>query len=523
VKTYFLYLFRINLLLCITAYQTTAQIQQEIFQRFIYDNPEQSKVGQKNREDLFAFYTALNFKWAWLKSADSTRRNDFLQELKNSTNLGLQESDYQASYIESIFTKKILLQTVEDSLVADLRITSTAIRFYRDIFYGTIPPVFGYDGLEYKPDCDYVVSSLADYLQQNKLQYLVSKISPSYPEVIPIINMMKWLSKILNDVNYREEKIVSSAVSTTNKPLVLKLFQLGIIDDINSTVSDKTIKLKLQQAQRLLNLLDDGTLRSTSIQQLNVPITTRFTQLTFSLNYFRWLQCVSGNQAVIVVNIPAAYLKVYKDYNIIFETRLIVGKKSTPTPTLTSRINEVILYPYWHVPNSIATKELLPAIKKNTDFLDAGNYQVLNKAGKILDPYTINWSNYSRQNFPFIIRQSTGCDNALGLLKLNFYNPAGVYLHDTPSKFLFMSGKRFFSHGCMRMENPFELGRMILRNNTEAIDTLEQKGCVRNQSPVTVAAVDKMPVIVWYNPAGVDSLGRVIFYKDVYSKFNWMK
>ena len=139
-----------------------------------------------------------------------------------------------------------------------------------------------------------------------------------------------------------------------------------------------------------------------------------------------------------------------------------------------------------------------------------------------MDPYSITWTALSTKYFPYIIRQSTGCDNALGLLKLNFYNPFGVYLHDTPNKYLFTLNKRFFSHGCMRMEKPMELGHLVLKNNGLAIDTLEQKGCLRNQSPIVVPAEERMPVIVWYNPVGVDDTRRIQFYEDVYEKFGWM-
>jgi len=138
-----------------------------------------------------------------------------------------------------------------------------------------------------------------------------------------------------------------------------------------------------------------------------------------------------------------------------------------------------------------------------------------------MNPYSINWHALSRSNFPYLIRQSTGCDNALGLLKLNFYNPFGVYLHDTPNKNLFLLNKRFFSHGCMRMEKPMEIGHLVLKNNHIAIDTLTQKACLKNQSPIRVKADENMPVIVWYNPAGIDTAGRIIYYEDIYEKFKW--
>ena len=171
-------------------------------------------------------------------------------------------------------------------------------------------------------------------------------------------------------------------------------------------------------------------------------------------------------------------------------------------------------------PRSIAVKELLPAIKRSRAVLDAGNYQLINASGKVISPAAINWPSMNASNFPYTIRQSTGCDNSLGLLKLNFFSPFGVYLHDTSNPALFMAGQRFFSHGCMRMEKPFELGHLLMKNNLIAIDTLEQKGCIRNQAPVTIKTEVKMPVVVWYTPAGVSNDQQVLFYPDPYDKFN---
>jgi murein L,D-transpeptidase YcbB/YkuD len=259
------------------------------------------------------------------------------------------------------------------------------------------------------------------------------------------------------------------------------------------------------------------------LEELNVPLSARVQQLELSINYYRWLSCLAKKQAVVVVNIPSACLKVYYNDTVVIGMRMIAGKPSTPTPTLSSTINEVILYPYWVVPHSIIAKEWLPAVKRNTGYIDANNFQVINNQGKIVNPDKVNWRSLSASGFPYMIRQSTGCDNALGLIKLNFYSPFGVYLHDTPDKGLFMLNKRYYSHGCMRMENPMQLGHLILKNNPIAIDTLEEKGCLLHQSPVTVAADVPMPIIVWYNPAGIDSAGRVIYYGDIYKKFKWIK
>jgi murein L,D-transpeptidase YcbB/YkuD len=361
---------------------------------------------------------------------------------------------------------------------------------------------------------------MARHIEYKELGKLLYVLQPPMAEVKVLRSAIVRLNKIIKDTTYREEPILSSKVSVTNKPLLRKLFCLGILDSLNKPLSDKSLQEKVKEGQKLFNLLDDGVLRSTYLQELNVPLTARLKQLSRAINYYRWLYCLTRKQPVVVVNIPAAYMKVYSEGNTIMEMRVIVGKPSTTTPTLASTITEVILYPYWMVPQSIATKELLPAIKRNPGYIDAHGYQVLNRQGRIMDPYSINWLALSSKNFPYLIRQSTGCDNALGLLKLNFHNPYSVYLHDTPSKSLFMLNKRFFSHGCMRMEKPTELAHLVMANNEIAIDTLTEKGCLRNQSPISIPAEVRLPVIVWYNTAGINTAGKIVYFEDVYHKFS---
>jgi murein L,D-transpeptidase YcbB/YkuD len=493
------------------------QITPERLLQFISDEKYSSNGEMKD------FYTRLNYHTAWIQKDNLYNRDILLKALGSSAGLGLAESDYPARYIDSLNNGTLHLLNSNDSLVAEIRITDAAMHFYKDLAYGNTKPSFGYNGLKYLPDDKDLPVILADFISNNKLPLLLTKLSPPFPEIILLEQKINWFYIIMADSNFHEEVIRSAQVNGNNKALVSKLHQLGLIIFPDLKISDSLLKVKVQEAQRQFSLPADGVLRSSTLQALNIPLSTRMKQLRLSVNYYRWLYGLIQNQSVIVVNIPAAYLKVYRDNKVILEMRIIVGKQSTPTPTLASSVMEVILYPYWHVPYSIATKELLPAIQRNPGYIDAGNYQVLNSSGKIMDPYSINWNEFSTGYFPYIIRQSTGCDNSLGLLKLNFYSPFGVYLHDTPKKNLFGQSRRYFSHGCMRMQKPMDLGHLVLKNNAKAIDTLEQKGCLRNRSPITVKADENMPVIVWYNPAGTDSTGRVLFYEDVYRKFDWMK
>jgi L,D-transpeptidase YcbB len=508
---------------CTGSFTATAQITAALLQQFIADDKNMRSAEVKYAGGVKEFYALLNYKTAWVQKENTGAACTLLNALNLSASLGLRKTDYQFKMVESFCNGTVSLNNKDDSLKTEISITGAAIHFYNDVAYGNTQPPLGYNGLNYKPGCHNIPALLKEYISGNRLPLLINFLSPSLPEITAIENKIKWMNTVMTDNDFSESIITSKKVNRFNKSLVLKLYQLGIIDSVNKNLPDSLLLQKVKEAQRQFSLLADGSLRTTILQELNVPVTARLQQLNLSVNYYRWLYCLVQNQSVIVVNIPAAFLKVYHGSETILEMRLIVGKKSTPTPLLASKTKEVVLYPYWHVPYRIATKELLPLIKQNPGFINAGNYQVLNMAGKITDPYSINWHALNTKYFPYVIRQSTGCDNALGVLKINFYNPFSVYLHDTPNRFLFTLNKRYFSHGCMRMEKPTELGHLVLKNNTIAIDTLEQKGCLQNKAPITVQADEHLPVIVWYNPAGIDSTGKVIFYEDVYGKFDFMK
>jgi murein L,D-transpeptidase YcbB/YkuD len=500
-----------------------AQLTPGVLQSYLSENLKDKKSGIIYTENVQEFYALNHYQTAWIQQKDTTSLVRLLNHLSSAANWGLREQDYQYHFIAVYKNGTSVPGSQEDSLKADVLFTDAAIHFFRDVAYGNAVPALNYSGIKYIPGCVNVATILWDFVSENRASLLASLDATKIPEIKIIENKINWILEVMNQNDFEEIHIHSKKIRTENKSLWHKLHQLGILDSANIDFSESGMKQKIKEAQRLFNLSENDELNQELIRELNVPLKVRLQQLNFSINYYRWLSCFAQNQAVIVVNIPAAYLKVYQGNQAILEMRMVVGKSSTPTFTLASVVNEVILYPYWHVPLSIATKELLPAIKRNPGYLDANNYQVLNKEGKVVNPYSINWHALSRNYFPYIIRQSTGCDNSLGLLKLNFYNPFGAYLHDTPAKDLFKQRRRFYSHGCMRMEKPMELGHLILKNNQVAIDTLTEKGCLKNQSPVTVAADVKMPVIVWYNPAGVDSSGRILFFEDVYKKFNWVK
>lgn len=434
-------------------------------------------------------------------------------DLRKLADLVRKADDYGLNQLD--YTLPVVPGEAGDYATYNTQVTKVAGNFFEDLAFGREKPSFGYDGLNIMFPQDNFNSLWRKYFFDHRLDVLADSLND---HLMPLIAKLGWYLDRTRKKNFRDVIVTSKKADLLNSNLLERLQQLQLLGTTEKATQGD-VKKAIIEAQKNFDLLADGTIRSTLLEQLNIPLGIRIKECRQAINNLRWLKQLTRQEDVILVNIPGAFMEVYQHNASKLSMRMVVGKASTPTPTLTSRIQEVILYPYWHVPHSIATKELLPLIKLSPLFLEKGGYQVLNAQGKIMDPYRINWKALSAGNFPYLIRQSTGCDNALGLLKLDFYSPFGVYLHDTPSKNAFGMHKRYFSHGCMRMEKPFELGKMILQENSIAIDTLTVKGCLTNQSPVRVRAFHKMALVVWYNPATIDSSGRVMFYEDVYKKF----
>jgi L,D-transpeptidase YcbB len=236
-------------------------------------------------------------------------------------------------------------------------------------------------------------------------------------------------------------------------------------------------------------------------------------QLVACLNLYRWIHHFHFEKFV-VVNIPAATLRYFEKDEMKLQMKVVVGKPSTKSPRFSTWCYEVVLYPYWNVPRSIALNEILPHVKKNPAYLETMNMQVLDKNGRVVRA-GIDWSKYTRNNLPYGFRQCTGCENALGVIKFNLTDPFSVYLHDTNFKPAFLKNTRFLSHGCIRVEKPIELGNYLLNNK---LDSNFLKACIKGHDPISVTLKNRVPVFVVYMPAEVAG-DTVKLYKDIYRLF----
>ncbi|MDQ0110214.1 Murein L,D-transpeptidase YcbB/YkuD [Chitinophaga terrae (ex Kim and Jung 2007)] len=476
-------------------------------------------ISQHADTGVHIFYQTTGKTKTWIDSAGRENTRLFLAYLRQAPFLGLDMNDYNPDLVESLFNNRLKMPSTTDSLNVDVRITKTAIHFFRDIVYGDqIKSPVKYNGLPPLQNPDAIIAAkLAHSLATGQFSTFLESIEPTDTAYVQVKKRIRTLYSMITDSIFKETPVTSLKADSSNFPLLTRLMQTGITDTIRP-IGASALRKEIISAQRMFNMLDDGTLRPGFIKALNTPLSTRLKELNTALNQIRWLQYYKGKAPVVLVNIPSTTLVLYQNAEPVLYSRVITGKKSTPTPTLASTISEVILFPYWTVPNKIAVRELLPHIKRDPRYLSDNQYVILNKRGQVVDPSGINWNVLNGKNFPYIIRQNTGCDNSLGIIKLNFYSPFDVYLHDTPGKSLFMLQQRFFSHGCVRVEEAVPLAHILAGADVAAMLDLEKKGSQSDQKPVSFPIHGTVYVFILYNTAWPDTTGQVRFYEDIYDR-----
>ena len=277
----------------------------------------------------------------------------------------------------------------------------------------------------------------------------------------------------------------------TDDPRVAVLRQRLYSPDAG-TLFDSGLDALVRHFQEHHGIEVDGIVGPETLRELNVPAAERVRQIAVNMERWRWMPDDLG-ASYLIVNIAAFRLDAIEGDRSVLSMKTVVGKEYTRTPFFAARIAEVIVNPWWNVPDSIATKELWPKQRRDPSYF-AREHMVV-RDGRI--------------------RQRPGEWNALGRLKFNMPNPYNVYLHDTPAKQLFVRSFRAFSHGCIRLERPMDLALYLLRDQQRwsqaAIEGEIARGMER-----TIRLTSPQPVYVLYWTAWVGDDGHVEFHRDHY-------
>jgi L,D-transpeptidase YcbB len=264
--------------------------------------------------------------------------------------------------------------------------------------------------------------------------------------------------------------------------------------------------VKLYQARHRLE--ETGLVDKLTVASMNVPAAARAGQVRANLERARWVLSDLPDKFMLV-NIPAFKAYLIQGGKNVWEARTQVGEEGKETPTFRALMRTVVLNPDWTVPHSIIVNELLPdglasIRKKGLRFYDG--------SGNEVDPGSVDEGDLDRLS----LKQPPGPKNALGRVKFLFPNKYAIYLHDTPSRHLFATNVRTFSHGCIRLENALDLAKTLLK--PQGWDEERIQEAVAGGETENITLKDPFPVLIVYWTVSVGASGETRYAMDIYSQ-----
>ena len=187
--------------------------------------------------------------------------------------------------------------------------------------------------------------------------------------------------------------------------------------------------------------------------------------LAVNLERARALPATKGKY--IVVNAAQQRLYMYDDRKPVDSMVVVVGQQKWPTPMLSAYVRYAALNPYWYVPSDLAWEDVGQWVKKyGHRYFDRMGYEQVSDWSdnpQILDPTKIDWDAVRDGKDKIYLRQKPGPQNFMGRMKFMFPNQFGVYLHDNPRRELFEKQVRYYSGGCVRLEDASAARQMAVR------------------------------------------------------------
>lgn len=305
-------------------------------------------------------------------------------------------------------------------------------------------------------------------------------------------------------------------------PILRKRLRIsGDLSDKSQFYKSETFDSELEEAVKRFQLRHGirptGRVERSVYAVLNVTAEQRLSQLKLNFDRLRALQ--SGiEDRYVLVNSASFELEAVANFEVQQRHRVIVGRVGRDTPDVRTMIKALNFFPFWRVPDSVATLDLIPLLRKTPEYLENEGIRVFNGYnGPELDRKMIDWNAPEVVNYKF--KQDPGDKNALGLVRIDMSNEHGVYMHDTPMKKLFEQRSRPFSAGCVRVQNVFDLVDWLAKNEFGWEQPGQAQRVVEAGQALDINLTRPVPVYFTYITAWAEpKTGRIEFRPDIYNK-----
>ena len=465
---------------------------------------------------MAAWYRKTGYKTLWTGAADAARRGAFLVAIASAPDHGLPVQRYDATALRAAFAAA---ETEADRGLVEVAMTRAYLAWAGDLTSGALEPKV-------------VDAGIVREIAKIDPQVLLARIAGGDPEAV-LANLLPKSQVYLQLMTAKfrlERQVVAEgwgaplavaplAPGDSGAAVVAlrdRLFAMGYLAASAGRTYDRVIQAGVREFQLDHGLVADGTAAESTILEINISPEQRLKSVIVALERERWMD-IDRSARHIWVNLPDFTAKIIDAGQTVFQTRAVVGK-SVPdqqTPEFSDQMEHMVINPSWGVPRSIIVKEYLPLLQRNPNAV--GHLQVVDRRGRVVPRGAVNFAAYNARNFPFALRQPPSDDNALGLVKFMFPNPYNIYLHDTPSKSLFDNEVRAYSHGCIRLADPFDFAYALLAaQSTTPVAEFARDLKTGKETLVKLNAT--VPVHLVYFTAYPTEKGKISYRRDIYGR-----
>ncbi len=467
---------------------------------------------------LAEFYKARKYKsiWTGRTGKDGQRRKAFLAALSKAANHGLPIKRYDPAVIKAQLKAA---KSGQDRGRMEVEMSRLFLQYAGDLRSGIVNPRKIDSGLVRSVQRWGRLETLVAF-EKSSPKGFFKKLVPSTPEYVRLMKEKLRLEKLVGRGGYGPKVGAASlkAGSAGGHVVALRnrLIAMGYLKRSASQSYDANMKKAVQLFQLDNGLPTDGQAGKATIAEINKPAAYRLQSIMVAMERERWFNRPRGKRHVLV-NLTDFTAKIIDNDKVTFVTRSVVGKNvgDRRTPEFSDVMEFIIINPTWNVPRSIATKEYLPLLKRNPNAVS--HLRVVDSRGRTVSRGAVNFSQYTAKTFPFNLKQPPSRGNALGLVKFMFPNKYNIYLHDTPSKNLFARNVRAFSHGCIRLQQPFDFAYALLAKQVANPQEFFHAK-LKTGSETRVDLKEPVPVHLIYRTAISKPKGGVQFRRDVYGR-----
>lgn len=468
-------------------------------------------------EALSGFYADRDYAPIWTSAADAARRGAFVTAVSEAGAHGLPQLRYAPDQIVAEFAGA---RTEGDRGRIEVGMSRMFLQYASDMATGVLTPSTIEKGMVREVPRRDRRQLLDAFAATPTPDAYLATLVPAAPDYARLLKVKFDLERLIESGGWGPQvKAKALKPGATGDEVVAlrdRLVAMGYLERTATAEYDTAMQAAVQTFQDEHGLAADGTAGQGTIAEINVEPVERLRSVVVAMERLRWINFPLGERH-IWVNEADFTAKVIDDDKVTFETRAIVGKNGgdTRSPEFSDQMEFMVVNPTWNVPRSIVTKEYLPLLQKNPN---AVSYlKLIDSKGRAVSRDGMDFSQYTASNFPYALKQPPSDGNALGLVKFMFPNKYNIYLHDTPTKPLFKREVRAFSHGCIRLADPFDLAYTLLSRQTD--DPRGTFKAALDSGRETIINLERpIPVHLVYFTAWPTPKGRMTYRRDIYGR-----